>query len=37
MPMTNNMILLLEALLFNSTTFWVLIMGALLFFARKAI
>lgn len=35
--MTNNLITLLDALLFNSTTFWVLIMGTLLFFCRKAI
>jgi hypothetical protein len=31
------MILLLEALLFNPTSFWVLIMGTLLFLTRKAL
>lgn len=35
--MINNYLTALDALLFNSTTFWVLTMGALLFIARKAI
>ena len=35
--MTNNMITALEALLFNSTTFWVLTMGILLILTRKAL